>query len=61
MVTSVKLNSIYYSTIQIHIQVVTLVLHNRSETTPHICRMQSCTPRYEKPGSLSQSTFLVLM
>ena len=58
--TSVKLNSIYYSTIQIHIQVVTLVLHNRSETTPHICRMQSCTPRYEKLGSLSQSTFLVL-
>ena len=32
--TSVKLNSIYYSTIQIHIQVVTLnlILHNRSET-----------------------------
>ena len=53
--TSVKLNSIYYNTIQIHIQVVTLVLHNRSETTPHICRMQSCTPRYEKLGSLPQS------
>ena len=58
--TSVKLNSIYYSTIQIHIQVVTLVLRDRSETTPHICRMQSCTPRYEKLGLLSQSTFLVL-
>jgi len=29
-------------TIQIHIQVVTLVLHNQSETTPHICRMQLC-------------------
>ena len=57
--TSVKLNSIYYSTIQSHIQVVTLVLRDRSETTPHICRMQSCTPRYEKFGSLSQSTFLV--
>jgi len=48
------------STIQIHIQVVTLVLHNQSETTPHICRMQSCTSRYEKLGSLSQSTFFVL-
>ena len=53
--------NIYYNTIQIHIQVVTLVLHNRSETTPNICRMLSRTPRYEKPGSLSQSTFLVLM
>ena len=58
--TSVKLNSIYYSTIQIHIQVVNLVLHNRSEITPHICHMQSCTPHYEKLGSLLQSTFLVL-